>query len=107
MRVEMRVVLVIHVDPSTEALHLQAPVPRPGAPRGYPRLVCYLGILCVVLITVGVHKQRTGGFERILREFGLTHPWPLVGAPLHHLQGILRGLPWSPRDYGTPAQAPD
>lgn len=57
-------------------------------------LLRYLEVRGEVRKTIGVLKKRTGDYEKSLRELKITEDGIRVGAPLHHLQGILRGLPW-------------
>ncbi|WP_148863547.1 ATPase domain-containing protein [Marinobacter fonticola] len=56
-------------------------------------LMRYLEVEGEVRKTIGVLKKRTGNFEKSLREFEISDDGIKVGAPLRHLQGILRGLP--------------
>lgn len=100
-------VLIINETPMIASENVQPTDPRISHLGDTLILLRYLEFQGEVRKTVGVLKKRTGDFEKSLREFEVTPTGLWVGAPLHHLQGILRGLPWSPRDYGTPAQAPD
>ena len=48
---------------------------------------------------IGVLKKRTGDFEKTLREFEISPEGIVVGEPLTHLRGILRGNPdFDPED---------
>ncbi|UZD64308.1 ATPase domain-containing protein [Marinobacter sp. AN1] len=98
-------VLIINETPMIASENVQPTDPRISHLGDTLILLRYLEFQGEVRKTVGVLKKRTGDFEKSLREFEVTPTGLWVGAPLHHLQGILRGLPWSPRNHKTPTQS--
>lgn len=100
-------VLIINETPMIASENVQPTDPRISHLGDTLILLRYLEFQGEVRKTVGVLKKRTGDFEKSLREFEVTPTGLWVGAPLHHLRGILRGLPWSFRDNETTAPAPD
>lgn len=96
-------VLIINETPMIASNNIQPTDPRISHLGDTLILLRYLEVRGEVRKTVGVLKKRTGNFEKSLRGFEITSDGLWVGEPLHHLQGILRGMPWSPNDNLAPA----
>lgn len=56
-------------------------------------LLRYMEVQGELRKAIGVLKKRTGDFEKTLREFEISGDGIVVGEPLTHLRGILRGNP--------------
>lgn len=95
-------VLIINETPMIASENVQPTDPRISHLGDTLILLRYLEVQGEVRKTVGVLKKRTGNFEKSLREFEITPTGLRVGEPLRYLQGILRGLPWSPNGHPIP-----